>query len=125
MTAPTEAEIRAALEARWNHPGDRNARDLVWIEYLSDGLRGDDVWQTDGGNGFGDDAMPTPRLAELLDAAQERIHERCRAIAMEEFIAAGLAFAAEYPDHLRGPDPSPEERSMARVGKPSREPTPA
>jgi hypothetical protein len=128
MSAPTEDEIRQALIARRDQ-ADGYADDTDWIDYLSDGLRSDRVWQTDGGEpGSGDDAMPHPRLAELLDAAQERIAElldaaqeriaeRCMAIALDEFTAAGLTFAAEYPDHLRGPDPTPEERLAIREGR--------
>lgn len=116
MTAPTEETIRAALVNRRDN-GDHYARDMEWIEYLSDGLRGDAVWQTDGGEPNGDNKEPHPRLAELLDAAQKRIEERCMAIALEEFTAAGLTFAAEYPDHLRGPDPTVAERLAAREGR--------
>ena len=92
MTAPTEAEIREALTERLNHPTDDNARDVDWIDYLSDGLS--DIWPA-ARNAAGDAiAEHPPVLAALLDEARALLVERVHQLAIDELTRVGLAYAA-------------------------------
>lgn len=100
MTAPTEQELRAALEARWNHPTDGYARNQEWIDYLSDALRGDGIWPAPR-DARGDLVERDDDLAHHLDEAEGRIAERCRQIAIDEFVIAGMRYAGEHPDAPR------------------------
>lgn len=91
MTAPTEAELRAALAAHLNHPTDDYARSDDWIGYLSDGLtlfyRADDP----------DDAYLEPDLAAMIEDATDSIAAECQALAMDRLVAIAEAYAAREP----------------------------
>lgn len=92
MTAPTEPEIRDALNARLNHPTDRYARDDDWIGYLSDGLirfyRADDD----------SDTQLEPALYAMIEAATPAIAAQCQALAIERLVAIAQAYATIAPD---------------------------
>jgi len=112
MTAPTEAEIRAALEERTaKYPSDNGQRlldeavdkafDVVgYIELdendaLAFGAYAlSDLWE---------DLRPTEvvRLHQLVRWAQERAKAAAWEAIIQECVAAGLKFAAEYPDAPR------------------------
>jgi hypothetical protein len=121
MSAPTEAEIRAALATaaagefheseppggplpailrflavELSHPMSGPAwRALeATAEYSPDEADPGDLWT---------DLRRTEaqRLRDLLALAADRIAERCSAIFLEEFTSAGERFTAEYPDAPR------------------------
>ncbi len=109
--APTEAEIRAAIEAdmaaypndneesRLREAIDRMADSLNWHRDL-DPVE-DEVFEY--GNNIWTDLRPSQaqRLAELREAAQERGYQSAREAILDELVAAALAFGAEYPDAPR------------------------
>jgi hypothetical protein len=65
----------------------------VW-EPLTTGVGPQAIWE---------DLRPSEavRLIELVSAAKERAAARCEAIIEQELVAAGVAFAAEYPGARR------------------------
>ena len=105
MTAPTVAEIRAAIHDRIHH-GDHYGSPDEWVAYASDGIRA--LWPRHDADGDLGDVHP--RLGELLEAAEADIREQCIEVAIERFTAAGVQFAIEHPDE-------PADRSLraARV----------
>jgi hypothetical protein len=114
MTAPTEQEIRAALERKLtNWPDDNGESELAdAIRKYSSPVRYTplprDDWHEWGAHALNtelwDDLRPqeAERLGGLVAAAVRRAHERARAVIFDELVTAGLAFAAEYPDAPRG-----------------------
>lgn len=91
---PTEADIRAAVTARLD--ADHYGRPDDWLAYFSDGLRGG-LWQRDRDE-RGDVLEEDPELGALADAAEARLAPAVIALAVEEFTAAGLLYAARRPD---------------------------
>ena len=94
-TPPTEADIRAAIDAHVTRYGVRlDSVDAMWHPFDALVSRGVSPWR---------DLRPSEdgRLRDLIDAAEARAVARCRAILLEEAVAAALAFAAEYPDARR------------------------
>jgi len=114
MTAPTEAEVRAAIVgvAESSYVGScvdevaglrfnlgamakACARALVdsaaGTKELDDGV----LWV---------DLRPSEadRLITLVSEAADRATERCEAIILDAMTAAGVAFAAEFPEAPRG-----------------------
>lgn len=111
MTAPTEAEIREAIEDR-NRRYRKDASDrlaeavdtaldaLAYIE-IDDGL-GDhsgavvlsDLWT---------DLRPSEaaRLRELIDVARQRLLASLWPMVVDAALEAGVTFAREYPDAPR------------------------
>jgi hypothetical protein len=112
MTAPTEAEIREAIErsaTRYSNAGKDKLTEAV-MEYADD-IRwdpGDPDGLTppaceDRGTALWCDLRPSEadRLKTLLYGAEERAVAACHELIIREYIAAALAFAAEYPDAPR------------------------
>jgi hypothetical protein len=117
MTAPTEHEIRAVLEAESrSHPNDNEVTGLseaidqlfYTVEYRS--LTAEEAEYDDGGpltHLWGSLLLAEEqRLAEIVEEAKARAYDRARAAIVEEVIAAGLRFAAEYPDAPRAKVPA-------------------
>jgi hypothetical protein len=119
MSAPTEAEIRAAIAHRLAtaHPGDDPAdgiRDS--IQQMADFMYGPSAdvlsgernpprgWPAD----LWDDLRrpEAARLDQLYLEATERALARCLEIATEEIVLAAETFAREYPDAPRATLPS-------------------
>jgi hypothetical protein len=112
-TAPTEVEIRAAIEASAahysNHGRDRLSEAVM--EYADDlrWLPGDpDVLDTDPAHDerctvLARDLRPSEadRLRTLIYEAEERATAACHDLIVREYTAAALAFVAEYPDAPR------------------------
>jgi hypothetical protein len=116
MSAPTEAEIRASIEAAWQQfPNDDPRRRLAEVvpafadpirwqlgdsdlleEEQEFGQLGDAIWK---------DLRPTEavRLLKLLYAAEQRALAGAIDLIVGEYVAAALAFAGEFPDIPRGP----------------------
>ena len=113
MNAPTEAEIREALEAyiaKW--PETRTvALDEAVMGY-ADGIRwrsGDvdlvDADYHEGGDGLWRDLRPSEcvRLRTLLYEAEQRATVAAHETILREYVAAALTFADEHPDAPRSP----------------------
>jgi hypothetical protein len=110
-TAPTEAEIRAAILAELAElPGDNEVDKLTdtvdRFSYAVDWHRDRDIATDELIEYSADiwtDLRPSQadRLAELVGTARQRAYERAHAVILEEFVSAALAFAAEYPDAPR------------------------
>lgn len=114
--APTEAEIRAAIGASIEAVGFDDALNGALVvasgpvanpaflafadsaDYAPDVPDPGDLW-TDLRH------SEAARLHELAGAAWERAKARCREAIIEEYVAAGVAFAAEFPDAPR-PEPA-------------------
>jgi hypothetical protein len=94
MSAPSEAEIRAAIEAAWT------AEPLVGPSAASEFLDGfaaaegllDGLWDVEN-------FLPAEfeRFADIVDAAVEPIHDAARNQVTEALVRAGVQFAAEFP----------------------------
>lgn len=124
MTAPTESMIRAALDA-YAESTEANfgeaTNDLVGeIRSLAAELAtplvdsAADTLEADGGSVWEPLRPPHKhtlwtnlrpsecvRLIGLVEAAIDRAADRSAAIVIEEVVAAGVAFAQEYPDAPR------------------------
>lgn len=124
MTAPTAKEIREAIEARLDRQTSgtdnqetaqgmlhqvitQNAAD-PFIDSASDTLEidGGGVWEAlraPHRHAVWTNLRPSEaaRLVELTEAACDRAEARCVAVILEELTAAGVEFAAEYPDAPR------------------------
>jgi hypothetical protein len=134
MNAPTEAEVRHLITARIEAPegssgdpgGDlRNSlRGVIhdagqWVRHPA--WYSLDVTPDDAGTEWNEqdlDGDPplwielrrseARRLRDLLREAEERAVARCEAIILDELTAAGVAFAAEFPE-------APRPRAMEAV----------
>lgn len=123
MTAPSEQEIREAIAVRGTYSmassysgGLRGALEGLISEYaeaidsaVSDAEAARDDVLEEGQDprdlaGLWADLRlsEADRLRRLADAATARAADRAEAIIVEEIVAAGLAFAAEFPDAPRG-----------------------
>jgi hypothetical protein len=111
MSAPTEAEIHAAImEGIVAWPQDNADKLIEAVEAFADPLRwkpgdvdlieadyhemGDTIWR---------DLRPSEckRLRELLYQAEQRADAAAHDLIVREYTAAALAFAAECPDAPR------------------------
>jgi hypothetical protein len=115
MSAPTEEEIRAAIEAEIaEYPSDNGLRNLgEAIDRLADPidwhLSGDEDESDEDGtpHQLGDNVWrnlrPTEaaRLRLLVERAKLSAFAMAREAIVREIVAAGLTFAAEYPDAPR------------------------
>jgi hypothetical protein len=122
MTAPTEAEIRAAIDRRLDESisgtvgGGLRAElrnlcreagsSMQWPVDWSLDLVNDPLWndvEPSAEEGLYGALSRTQALAfdDHLRIATRRAADRCEAIILEELTAAGLRFAAEYPDAPR------------------------
>lgn len=124
MTAPTEAEILEAVQARLDASegmggttGDGLRADLrllcrdaamwlrspAWDVIESPDPRSDEDDFDGRVSPWSRDMRPSEarKLMALTDAACERAAARCEAILLEEITAAGVAFATEFPDAVR------------------------
>jgi hypothetical protein len=109
MSAPTEAEIREALEARMaEYPSDGGERSLRHaISEIFDLTLGEDDADAFDSAAIGDDFFcdlrpsEAGRLAEITADATARAFLEARALVMEAVVAAAIAFGTEYPDAPR------------------------
>jgi len=114
VSAPTEAEIRATIEAAWGDSPRDDPRDKLAqaVEAFAQPIR----WKLNGielaadeaefaqlGDALWKDLRPSEsvRLLDLLYEAEQRALERAQETIMGEYTAAALAFAAEFPDAPR------------------------
>lgn len=95
---PTEAEMRAALERRFE-TGDSYASDMEFVDYLSDGFL--QIWQEPIDPATGDGMGHSPILAAMIAEAMPAIEARIKQIAINGLTEVGLRFAAAYPDAAR------------------------
>jgi hypothetical protein len=115
MTAPTAAEIRAAIEAACRkYPNDDPRNKLSEaVEAFADPIRwklndlalhGDEDEFPQLGDAIWKDLRPTEaaRLLELLYEAEQRARDGAIELILLEYVAGALAFAAEFPDVPRG-----------------------
>jgi hypothetical protein len=108
ITTPTEAEIRAEIEAcatsHANHGRDRLGEAIM--EYV-DSIRYDPGTGDDSplGEAIWTDLRPSEvlRLQELLCDAERRATQGAHELSIREYVAAALTFAAECPDAPRPP----------------------
>lgn len=111
MSAPTEADIRAAVEYRDNHwPNDRPSEKLheavgmffdpINYRTVADPIT-DEIYAT--GEYVWTDLRPSEeaRLRELVALHRTRAEHRVSTAIVEEIVAAGMTFATEYPDAKR------------------------
>jgi hypothetical protein len=109
MSAPTEAEIRAAIEScstRYSNHGSDRLNEAI-TEYADD-LRwraGDlDLVETDPGRedrgSLWRDLRPSEdaRLRELLYQAEQRATKASHELIIREYVTAMLSFLAEFPE---------------------------
>ncbi len=112
MTAPTEAEIRAAIADRMRkYPNDNPRQKLAGavdqafdaVGYIDLDEEGQYDWGTQALSDLWADLRPSEveRLHELIAEAKRRALDAAWAVIAEQVVAAGLAFAAEYPDAPR------------------------
>lgn len=115
---PIAAEIAAAIEERAKYPGSGTVEGglgatlrLLVSDYAqaltssADALEGadPDEWGEPGDDGLWINLRRTEalRLRELVIEAAEQAAARCEAVIRDELVAAGLAFAAEFPEAPR------------------------
>lgn len=97
-SAPTEAEIRAAIDAHARKYGwDMTCVDDFHRPFDAVSDVGEMHWR------LGSDPATAARLQELIEKAEERANERVEAVMIEEAVAAALAFAREHPEAVPVP----------------------
>ena len=126
MTAPTEQDVRASLEAFLEASSPTSVgtmRDALReaIRDVGDALDCAAYTALESGDDVGDDAPDSlwrdlrrseaRRLRELVTGAIDAAASRCEAIILEELTAAGVTFAAEHPDA-----PRPSTKPLVSAG---------
>jgi hypothetical protein len=114
--APTEAEIRAAIDLAWSEfPRDDPRNKLAEaVEAFADPIRwklndvdleGDSTEFAQLGDAIWKDLRPSEaaRLLELLYEAEKRALAGALELILREYVDAALTFAGEHPEAPRGP----------------------